>query len=347
MIRNVDMRRAPGFSLIEMMIAMSIGLFLLLGIATLTSSHSRSTRELDMASRQIEAGRFAIQYVGNDLGLAGFYGNFGPKGAGISTPDPCATTVAGFGFDNTTSPITLPAPAYGYAPGAAAPACLTNVKPNTAIIVVRRVSSVSIATGAATASETYVQAAQCTTDPRSFVVDTNTASFTLHQKDCTTVAGIRKYMVRTYYVSSCDVCTGPNADTKSTLKVAEMGGGAITITPLAEGIRDLEADYGIDLDNNGSADCYVLDPGVDNSATCGAVWATAPGYSAGIQNWANVVTVRLHVLAENTEPSTDWTDDRVYDMGLAGTVGPIGDNVKRHAYSAVIRISNVAGLRDL
>lgn len=347
MMQNIEVRRSSGFSLVELMIAMAIGLFLLLGIATLTSSHSRSARELDMASRQIEAGRFAIQYVGNDLNLAGFYGNFGPKGAAISTPDPCATAVANFGFDNTTSPVTIPAPVYGYAPGATAPACLSNVKANTGVVVVRRVSSVSVTTGSAAAGETYLQAAQCTTDPSSFVVDTNTASFTLHEKDCSTVASIRKYGVRTYYVSPCNVCTGPNADSKSTLKVAELGGGAITITSLAEGIRDLEAEYGIDLDNDGSTDCYVLDPGVDNSAKCGAAWSTAPGYSAGIQNWGNVVAVRLHVLAENTEVSSDWTDDRVYDMGLAGTVGPIGDHVKRHAYSSVIHISNVSGLRDL
>jgi type IV pilus assembly protein PilW len=347
MRRYIAVRCSPGFSLIELMIAMTIGLALLLGIATLTSSHSRSARELDMASRQIETGRFAIQYIGNDLSLAGFYGNFVPRTAAISTPDPCATAVASFGFDNTTSPVTLPAPVYGYAPGATAPTCLSNVKGNTGILVVRRVSSISVTPAATAAGETYVQSARCTTDPRSFIVDTITANLTLHEKDCSTLASVRKYMVRTYYVSSCNVCTGPNADTKPTLKVAELGGGAITITPLAEGIRDFEADYGVDLDNDGSTNCYVLDPGVDNSAKCGSVWTTAPGYAAGIQNWGNVVAVRLHVLAENAASSSDWTDDRVYDMGLAGTVGPVGDRVKRHAYSSVIRISNVAGLKDL
>ncbi len=339
-------RSTRGFTLVELMVAMTIGLFLLLGIASLTASHSMSSRELEKTSRQIESGRYAMQIIGDDLNAAGFYGTFTPKGATISAPDPCAGTVASLGFDNTTFPASLPAAIYGYAPGATPPACLTNVQPGTGIVVVHRTSSVTVAVGAALAGETYVQAAQCSSDPRPFVIDSSTASFTLHQKDCATVAPLRQYMVRTYYVSSCNVCSGPKADTTPTLKVAELVGGAISITPLSEGIQDLEVDYGVDLDNDGAADCYVSDPGIDNSAAC-AAWASAPGWTAGTQNWGNVVTARLHVLARNTEDSADWSDTRTYDMGLAGLAGPFGDRFKRHAYSAVLRIANVAGAREL
>jgi len=115
--------------------------------------------------------------------------------------------------------------------------------------------------------------------------------------------------------------------------------------PLAEGVQDLEADYGVDLDANGSADCYVADPGVDNSATC-VGWAAAPGWSAPLQNWGNVVTLRLHVLARNVDQTGDWTDARTYDMGSAGTAGPFNDRYKRHTYSAVLRVANVAGARE-
>ncbi len=339
-------RSTRGFTLVELMIAMTIGLFLLLGIASLTASHSMSSRELEKTSRQIESGRYAVQLIGDDLNAAGFYGTFTSKGAAVSAPDPCASTVANLGFDNTTSPSTIPAAIYGYAPGTTPPTCLTNVQPGTGIVVVHRTSSVALAPGAASAGETYVQVAQCGTDPRPFVVDSNVASFTLHQKDCATVAPIRKYMVRTYYVSSCNVCSGPNTDNTPTLKVAELVGGAVSITPLAEGIQDLQLDYGVDLDSDGAVDCNVRDPGIDNSATC-ATWTAAPGWNAATQNWGNVVTARLHVLARNTEGSADWSDTRQYDMGLAGLAGPFADHVKRHVYSAVLRIANVAGAREI
>lgn len=338
-------QRDNGFTMVELMVAMTISLFLLVGIASLTASHSLSSRELEKTSRQIETGRYAMQVIGDDLNLAGFYGTFAPKGATISTPDPCATAIGNLGFNNASSPITVPAPAYGYVPGAAPPGCLADLQPNTGIIVVRRASSTVTSVGAAVAGETYLQTTECSTDPRAFVIDSNSASFTLHQKDCTSIAPLRKYMVRTYYVSSCDVCSGANADVTPTLKVAEFVGGAIAITPLAEGVQDLEADYGVDLDNDGSADCYVANPGVDNTVTC-PNWTTAPNWNATLQNWGNLVTVRLHVLARNTEPSGDWNDARTYDMGLVGTEGPFNDKYKRHTYSAILRITNVAGMRE-
>ena len=334
-----------GFSLVELMIAMTISLFLLIGIASVTITHSISSRELEKTSRQIETGRYAMQVIGNDLTLAGFYGTFSPKGATVSTPDPCATAVGSLGFDNTTSPIKVPASVYGYAPGAVPPTCLANFKPNTGIVVVRRVSSTATAVAGAVAGQAYLQASGCNSDPKTFVLDTNSASFTLHQKDCTAIAPLRSYMVRAYYVGSCNVCSGPNADATPTLKVAEFVGGAINITPLAEGVQDLEADYGVDLDANGSADCYVADPGADNTPTC-AGWNAAPGWSGPLQNWGNIVTVRLHVLARNVDLTGDWTDTRTYDMGSAGTAGPFNDQYKRHTYSAVLRIANVAGMRE-
>jgi type IV pilus assembly protein PilW len=338
-------RREDGFTLVELMVATTISLFLLIGIASLTASHSMSSRELEKTSRQIETGRYAMQVIGDELTLGGFFGPFTPKGATISTPDPCAIAVANLGFNNASSPITVAAPVYGYAPGAVAPTCLTNVQPNAGIVVVRRVTSSAIGVAAVAAGETYVQTTGCSTDPRPFVIDSNVASFTLHQKDCVAVAPLRKYVVRTYYVASCNVCSGPNADTTPTLKMAEFVGGAISITPLAEGVQDLKVDYGVDLDNNGSADCYVADPGADNSVTC-AGWTAAPNWTAILQNWGNVVTVRLYILARNTEPTGSWTDTRTYDMGLAGTAGPFNDKYKRHVYSQIVRFSNVAGMRE-
>ena len=337
--------RRNGFTLVELMIAMTISLFLLIGIASVTMTHSTSSRELEKTSRQIETGRYAMQVVGDDLTLAGFYGTFSPKGATVSTPDPCATAVVNLGFDNASSPITVPAPVYGYVGGAVSPTCLANRLAGTGIVVVRRVSSTAIAVASAVAGQTYVQASGCDSDPKAFVIDTNSASFTLHRKDCTAIAPLRSYMVRAYYVGSCNVCSGPNADATPTLKVAEFVGGAINITPLAEGVQDLEADYGVDLDANGSADCYVANPGVDNTATC-AGWTTATGWSAGLQNWGNIVTVRLHVLARNVDLTGDWTDTRTYDMGSARTAGPFNDRYKRHTYSAVLRVANVAGMRE-
>src|SRR5436190_422199 len=94
--------RARGFSLVEFMIAMTIGLFLVGGLVYLISETSRSRAEIERSSRQIENGRFALDRIAEDLRHAGFYGEYfsapaaGEAGfpATLTAANACATTVA-------------------------------------------------------------------------------------------------------------------------------------------------------------------------------------------------------------------------------------------------------------
>ena len=55
-------------------------------------------------------------------------------------------------------------------------------------------------------------------------------------------------MHRIYFISDCNEC---GKDTIPTLKVAEFINGSMVISPLVDGIDDLQFDYGIDMDHNG------------------------------------------------------------------------------------------------
>jgi type IV pilus assembly protein PilW len=338
-------KKAGGFTLVELMVALTIGLFLVIGLISLLVSTSQTRTELDKTSRQIENGRYALQLLTTDVQHAGFLGSYTPTSATSTAPDPCAP--AGTDFVATPS-VSVPVFIYGYAAATAdatPPTCITTGSPafrlaGTHILVVRRVSTTAIPTGSAVAGETYMQVAACAPLAPPFVV--GTGSFSLKQKDCATDAFLRKYIVRMYYVSSCNNCSP--SDGIPTLKIVEFVNGAMTVRPLAEGIQSLEVDYGIDVNNDGSPDCYVNNPGSTTVPAC----APAPYvWEPTIQNWANVVATRIHVLARNSEPSADWTDTRIYDLGTAGTYTPgTGDKYKRHVYSAVARVVNVASRRE-
>ena len=124
-----------------------------------------------------------------------------------------------------------------------------------------------------------------------------------------------------------------------------VGAGIAMMLPqVANAVTVTESDVNV-MTPDGSADCYVADPGADNTPTC-AGWNAAPGWSGPLQNWGNIVTVRLHVLARNVDQTSDWTDTRTYDMGLAGITAAANDHYKRHTYSAVLRVANVAGMRE-
>ena len=329
-----------GFTLVEMMVALAVGLFLVGGLVSLLVSTSASRMELDKSSNQLESGRYALQLLSEEVRHAGFLGTYMPSGAAATTPDPCDTTGANF---PTVIPLSFPVFIYGYDGATTAPSCVTTRLAGTAILVVRRVSTTSTPAASPVAGEVYFQSLSCVSvppNPNLFVI--STGGFTLQTKDCATLAPLNKYMVRVYYVSSCNVCSP--SDNIPTLKVAEYVLGAMTVTPLVENIENLQVDYGIDMDGDGSPDCYVNNP--SSTATACATPASYV-WTDPIQNWSNVVSVRIHVLARNNDTSGGWTDTRTYDLGLAGTyTPPAGDRYKRHAYSAVARVVNVSGRRE-
>jgi type IV pilus assembly protein PilW len=112
---------------------------------------------------------------------------------------------------------------------------------------------------------------------------------------------------------------------------------------IAEGIETMQLEWGLDdgtggaTQGDGVPDNWKADP------TSGFV-AAADQVTA----WQRVTAVKVHLIARNPQPSTgQFTDTRTYVLGSAGstdnTFGPYNDGYKRHVYSTVVRIANVAG----
>ena len=365
---NRPFGRQQGLSLVEVMVAVGIGMFLLLGLSSLLVANSQTSQELNKKGSQIENGRFAIQLLSDDIRLAGFLDTYTPTGATWTIPtDPCATTLANLGFSNKLSPVvsatvTVPVAIHGYTGADALPSSCASVVTNrlagTGVLIVRRVSTMSIAPAAASASP-YLQVSGCadsTIDTVPFVLDTDNTKFTLRKKDClsTNLAPVREYRVHIYYVSSCSDCTAN--DGIPTLMSAEFKGGVFTTSPLVEGIENMQLDYGIDMNGDGAVDCYTsnptapppreVDPTAFPASACPQT-ATPYVWTSATTNWSNVMTVRVNLLARNLQPSTGWTDNRTYDMGLAGgTTTATNDAYKRHVYSTVARLYNISGQRE-
>ena len=83
--------RAAGFSLVELMVSMAIGLMLLATLLVVFANASSARGELERSSRQIENGRYAVELLSDDLRVAGYYGevNVGALAAPAALPDPC------------------------------------------------------------------------------------------------------------------------------------------------------------------------------------------------------------------------------------------------------------------
>ena len=346
--RPASRHAAGGFTLIELMVALMLGLFILIGLVSLLVSNVGSRSELDKSSRQIDSGRYAMQLLSEDLQNAGYVGAIGATAFAFAAPIACPGQVADLRYAAQINPATstLPLALFGLD---STPGCVSNAMANTAMLVVSRVNTNAVATTAKVATETYLQVSSCATDTVPFAVDTGAATFTLTQKDCSTPEILRKVVQHLYFVSTCNVCSGSAADSTATLKMAEYVNGAMRITPLVEGIENLQFDYGIDMDKDGAPDCYTSNPTAPPAAEIVACKAAMPSYvwTDATANWSNVMAVRVHLLARNIEASAGWSDARKYDMGLAlGQIGPFNDNVKRHVYSTVARLYNSSGQRE-
>ncbi|MGA8786931.1 MAG: PilW family protein [Polaromonas sp.] len=324
-------RSMRGFSLVELMVAIAIGLILVAGLAMLFANSSQTGNELDKSIRQIENGRYAAELLGEDISVAGYYGELSTAGLTLGTASPCATDVNALGWSNAALTGSVAVTGLS-ATEAAALTCLPNYKTGTAALALRHMDTTSVAPGSSTDGGVYIQTSRCSTDPNAtrFIISTTSTDFTLRGMNCTAINNVQRYISRIYYVASCNEC---GIDTIPTLKRAELKGNQIVVSPLAEGIEDVAFDYVFDTNGDGSPDSYL-------SGLSGVA-------GAADNDWGNVVGVRVHMLSRTTEPSAGFTDGKTYDLGLSGTRGPFNDAYKRRAYTVTTRINNIAGPREV
>lgn len=332
-----------GFTLVELMVSMVIGLLIVLALVTLLINVNRSNSEMSKTNRQIENGRFAIQLLENDLIHGGFWGRL-PYTVGTlpvfpvatAIPAPCVLT----GWDNAYKASLLAIPVQGFSDGSTLAACgVTGVLASSDVLVNRHANtcvrgSAGCDGGADTGPHIQVSSCRSGSPPEAayVVADFPAAAasvptvFPLREKDCpatTTYAGLRKVITNIYYVA-----TSNNLPTL--MRISLVNGAYANPQPLIEGIEAFRVEYGLDnVGSNGSADTYV----------------TCPAAGCTLAQLANVVAVKVHVLARNLEPTPGYTDSKTYQLG-ATTIAATNDNFKRHVYSTTVRLVNPSGRRE-
>lgn len=330
---RAEKKMMRGFSLVELMVAITIGLLVIAGLVTLFVNNSNARNEIERANRQIESGRYAMELLTQDLRNAGYFAEFNPQVLPLpaAVPNPCVVVVndpdpaiedlnAVFplhtqGIDNVTADST--------------PACLSDVKLGTDILVIRRVATCVAGTVNCDkpVGVPYFQASTCNDanelaagdKTKHYALDTDLAKLDRHKRDCIksppgTLADIHRYRTDIYFVAN----NNEAGDGVPTLKRAELGAGAFTIARLVEGIDNMQIDFG-------------LDPAAATPA-----------------DWQAVTNLKLHLLAKNFERTAGFIDDKVYTLGLkpdgaANTVGPFNDAFKRHVFQSSVTLMNPAG----
>jgi type IV pilus assembly protein PilW len=337
-----------GVTLVELLVALALSFLVIGALAKLHAANSSTRHEIERNGQQVESGRFALEILRDDVHHAGFYGGF--MTANAQAVSPCVPRT-GVALDATNlgwlaAAAQTPLPLHGYAAGdipAAAP-CIGNARADSDVLVVRSVDpnpvTVASAAGASFANDWYLQVSSCTNaaidaPATPFVVapgGSGAASrFILHDKDCATVARVRRLVVRAYYAGRCSVCS-PSSDGVPSLRMVELSGTTATSASVVEGIEGFRVEYGFDLAGRGAVDTLRrCRNGIDPCTTA---------------DWMRLATVQVHVLARHPTPSPGHRDTKTYDMGLAGIAGPFNDGYKRHVYASAIAARNLIGTRE-
>jgi type IV pilus assembly protein PilW len=377
---NQDHNIQAGFSLVELMIAVTLGLIIMTGLVSIFVKNSLARSEIERSNRQLESGRYAMSLLTEDLRMAGFLATFDPHAEIIGSKNP-PTPFPPLGANPPTDPgitdITLVDPCatsvanlnkwyffhvQGYDNAATIPSCISDVRTGTDILVVRRVSTcvagptLEAGCDPLPAGAPYFQSSDCynanelafsTGDPLTlylafFILDTDTTRLTdpAQTRHKLNCTAVADY--RRFLTHIYFVANNNVAgDGIPTLKRAELGAGGFTIVPLVEGIETIQFEYGVDTNNDGVIDGFTANPTTYNG--CAG--------TACVFNWLRTYSVKVNLLARNVEPSPGWTDNKTYTLGLKadGTAnvfpatGTYADAYKRHAYNATVRLDNPQG----
>ena len=380
--RRASERRELGFSLVELMVSIVIGLVILAAMVALFVNSSGANRELARANTLIENGRLAIELLESDVIHAGYWGSYMPDfddqtfedipaDAPSAVPNPC------FAYD---SPWTnqhrlnlMGVPVEVYDSNTFCSLLVTNKQASTDVLVVRHAELCEAGAGGNCEDDidgnVYFQASRCETDAVRFRFGTvDDTTFDLNQIDCTTPSEKRKFISNIYYIRNFAVTAGDGIPTlvRSTFTMANPGDVPAQQAPVAliEGIEGFRVELGIDNRSNPytgqptgtpvdyTAEIDWLDPDTRTTPTNrgdgspdGAFieCTTAAPCTAG--QLMNVTAVKIYVLVRSREAAPNYTDTKIYQVGTT-VMGPFSDGFKRHVYVSTLRLPNIAGKRQ-
>lgn len=338
-----------GMSLIELLVAMAIGSFLIIGAITLQSNTRRSFTVNEQAARLQETARYVMSVLEPEIQLAGLYGY-------TNNPGAVKMTVSGVDYyapDMRADKTTLPD----------LPASLSDCGPN---FVVNLSATVEATDG------DYPFPSECPAEGgghfgesdtitvrRAALNDTGATGETLQlytnrlfpmdQRlfiDATAPAAveagmreIRDVIVQTYYVAT-DAEGHPGVPALRIKQLIPSAGGPIwDDREIIRGVEDLQFEFGVDpgedKDGDGEPD-DASDDGMADLVNGNALRYVSPGDP--LMASGQVVSVRVWIRVRAQEPEQGFVDDRTYVYG--STNFKPDDNFRRVLMSRTIFLRN-------
>ena len=340
--------RQSGLSMIELLVALAIGSFLIIGAVTMQSQSRRNFDVNEQQARIQESARYVIAVIEPQLQLAGVYGySQDPNAvmwddAGSLTPPSNLrmTSVAAPGLpeslkscgDNFAVDVlaTVTAVNNAYDLGCAAEG--GGAAANTDVLVLRH-SAPGRVDPDASKLQVYSERVAAQVNTRLFVSDDAPDALEDEQRE------VRDMVVQAYYISRDSDGRPGIPSLRAKLLSSDGGAPAFVDQEILRGVEDLQVQFGVDPGDDINGDGTPDDPGGDGMADFVNGYA-AQYVNAGdaLLDSAQVVSVRIWVRVRGDQPETGFTDNRHYQY--ADTDFTPNDGFRRVVMSRTIYLRN-------
>ena len=338
---NCLLKRQAGLTLVELMVATTLSLVLLSGVLLVFSANKATYQmQTGMGTLQ-ESGRYAMAQITNDLKLAGFVG------CRASRLDPNIVMMAAsppgyideyasgrfFGGINDLAGSTTKT--FGSIEMATGTDSLEIRGPLRSQInrVVGEAAGSSVVRVAGESSgfakDEYLMIADCTGGALFRATDVSTSGGNTeikHDATKNSPAGFRQsygldslvteLAVHTYFVGNTKRSNALKRDVTALYRF-----DGTKVEELVEGIEDLQVEYALDANGDGSVDAFV-DHG-------------------GVTDWTTVMSVKVSLLVNSVEPASTEEAPYIFSPDGADPVSPpSGDLRLRQEFSTIVSVRN-------
>ena len=297
---------ARGFSLIELMVAMTIGLLIIVGLTAMYVASS-SGKKTDARFAEFQTnGRYAIDAIRRDIQQAGFAGFsvFPANASGVSSvaiADNC---------DGEAAAIKFERPVYGYNNATGLPSCVSGYQAKSDVVVLRRAGPECIGatpcSSSLSASKLYLRSGFGNAVLMKGDAGGGVAFGSMPPEDFELHADV-------YYVREC--ATGCSQAVPTLYRKSLGAGPAMTDTAVAANIEDMQLQYGV-LSSDGNTRYYN---------------------SGDVPDWTAVTSIRLWLLARSSDKDPGFTGTQTFEYADRGIL-TFSDGYQRQLFQQLIQV---------